>query len=87
MIGGSIAILKAAEAMVDVHDDDLMLGLVDAVPHPVLAAAGASEPLERCAQRRADNTWFVHERTSDELPRCEGSRARAQRKAAIPVNA
>ena len=53
--------------MTDGHDEDGMRGLVDAIPDPVLAAAGHPVAGERLTQRLADATRIVGQRTGQQF--------------------
>ena len=55
--------------VVDVEDDDLVLDLVDLIPHPVLSAECAPESSERHPQWSSDDTWSLREWPGDEFPR------------------
>lgn len=60
--------------VVDVNDDDLLVGFVDAVPHSVLPAAGTPQPGEWWTERSTDHVGLMRQRPGDELPRWEGGR-------------
>lgn len=54
--------------MVDVEDDHTAMVFVDAVAHPVLAAAGPPHAVEGLSQWCADDPWTLQEWSGDELP-------------------
>src|SRR6516165_4909450 len=54
-------------AVLDGHDVDPTAVIIDAVDHPVVAAAGAVQPLESQLERLADPVWAFRQGTVEEF--------------------
>jgi hypothetical protein len=67
---GSISV----PAVVYIQHEDLTTGFVDAVSHPILAAACAPKTFIRRTQRRSHDPGSLEQWSGDELTRCERRR-------------